>query len=519
LLQASFLPTGLAVSPSFGESLGGGRAAAWAPPYPQSPFHAQTSMRADQEYLARRSGAPSSFNPPSYPMSNQQMYWQEEAFGETFGQSLATQGPQQPPAGRAESFTESLNRGPTPAYYQMYAGGPAQPAANALGPKELEGESLAESLIRRSRSGVPATGAAAPRARADNPPLRGGGQPSFAAELVVPNNELPGETLAESLIRRSRGGGMPAASDTAPNYPYPSYAVEGAVKAARAPAFAPGLMRTTSLYDEYMARRELGAGHAESFAESITRLRPEHAPQRPRRQPVWGNEGAAAQVQVPPPTLTTDLLGMLTQNGSHSDVAVVALYGEAEPVTFAAHASVLSLRSPVFRQQLEAAQREGNGMRTITVRNTPPRVLKALLHFLYTDDFEQVKAALDEDDGASRRRWRLQAVLAAAHEYQVARLLRWCEQQLCEHISGDAVCFLLQLAHQYEAAALEQNCLNFIRANMAQVVVKPEFAALPAALLVKVHMHSAGVESPESRKMKRDADGEQMYGEQMYRRM
>ena len=42
----------------------------------------------------------------------------------------------------------------------------------------------------------------------------------------------------------------------------------------------------------------------------------------------------------------------------------------------------------------------------------------------------------------AQRMAQLQAVLAAAHKYQVTRLLRWSEQQLCEHISADTVCSL-----------------------------------------------------------------------------
>jgi len=89
---------------------------------------------------------------------------------------------------------------------------------------------------------------------------------------------------------------------------------------------------------------------------------------------------------------------------------------------------------------------------------------------------------------------KLQAVLAAAHKYQVPRLQLWTEQQLCGVISCEMVCSLLGLAHVYEATALERNCLEFMAANMANVVARPDFTSLSADCLVKFNMHCAGVE-------------------------
>ena len=242
----------------------------------------------------------------------------------------------------------------------------------------------------------------------------------------------------------------------------------------------------------------------------------------------------ALRIDVPPSTLAADYLAMLT-SGSHSDLTVVAAYGEAtEPERFAVHANVLSARSAVFRASLEHGMSE-SASRTITVTDVPPPALKALLHFLYTDDFEQVQAVLRESDSAAaassaassstaacsstdtpsskaaapdttQRMAQLQAVLAAAHKYQVTRLLRWCEQQLCESlVSCETVCSLLGLAHVYEATELEQYCLRHMKNNMAAVAERPEFAALAPACLVKLNLHCAGVESAESRKRKHGA--------------
>ena len=117
----------------------------------------------------------------------------------------------------------------------------------------------------------------------------------------------------------------------------------------------------------------------------------------------------------------------------------------------------------------------------------PPPALKALLHFLYTDDFDEVQKVLREEgssggsssssgaaasggasSGAAEQSIaQLQAVLAAAHKYGVLRLLRWAEGQLCDKLSCEMACSLLSLAHVYGATELERNCLAFMKANMA----------------------------------------------------
>ena len=116
----------------------------------------------------------------------------------------------------------------------------------------------------------------------------------------------------------------------------------------------------------------------------------------------------------------------------------------------------------------------------------PPPALKALLHFLYTEDFEEVQKVLREEgssegsssssggasssgaSGAAEQSIaQLQAVLAAAHKYGVLRLLRWAEGQLCDKLSCEMACSLLSLAHVYGATELERNCLAFMKANMA----------------------------------------------------
>ena len=246
----------------------------------------------------------------------------------------------------------------------------------------------------------------------------------------------------------------------------------------------------------------------------------------------------APRVQVPASSLADDLLSML-EDERHADLTLEAVYGDSPPVRLACHASVLSQRSPVFRAALASGMAE-SASRTITVRDVPPTVLKALLYFLYTDSFAQVRRVLREEEGhatfaasssstaaasaasaaasaastavaasavaAANHMSQLQAVLAAAHKYQVTRLLRWSEAQLCELIRVETVCSLLALAHLYEGPELEEHCLHFLKANTAAVVERPEFATLPPRSLVKWNMWAAGVDPADSRKRPRGAE-------------
>eukprot|EP00316_Scyphosphaera_apsteinii_P000229 CAMPEP_0119336428 /NCGR_PEP_ID=MMETSP1333-20130426/91794_1 /TAXON_ID=418940 /ORGANISM="Scyphosphaera apsteinii, Strain RCC1455" /LENGTH=518 /DNA_ID=CAMNT_0007347229 /DNA_START=49 /DNA_END=1605 /DNA_ORIENTATION=- len=221
-------------------------------------------------------------------------------------------------------------------------------------------------------------------------------------------------------------------------------------------------------------------------------------------------------VEVPPSTLVEDMLALLA-SGTHSDLTIEAAYGDVEPMRFTAHANVLSQRSAVFHAALAHGTSECS-TRTIKVTDVPPLALKALLHFLYTDDCEQVERVLSEEGAGTSalaasedassvlRMAQLQAVLAVAHKYQVVRLLKWSELRLCELIDCETVCSLFGLAHMYQGTALEQCCLAFMHDKTAEVVTRPEFATLAPECLVKFNMHCAGVQpNDESKKRKRDA--------------
>ena len=58
----------------------------------------------------------------------------------------------------------------------------------------------------------------------------------------------------------------------------------------------------------------------------------------------------------------------------------------------------------------------------------------------------------------------------------------------------------------YGSPQLEHTCLRFVKANMAAVVQRPDFASLAPALLVKSSMFCAGVGAAAGGKRKRGVE-------------
>ena len=257
-------------------------------------------------------------------------------------------------------------------------------------------------------------------------------------------------------------------------------------------------------------------------------------------------------IEIPPSTLSADLLSMLT-DGVHSDVRVEVVgcadNAAAATTTFAAHACILSQRSDVFRAALSHEMREAE-TKTIRVTDLAPLAVKALLVYLYSGSLDEVDKVLNEEEEATaptaegpatggsgaaaaaqpssssspavvpaasavppsraeQRVAKLEAVLAAAHKYQVARLLAWCEQQLCTTLELPSACALLSLSLLYDATQLTHTCLAFMKAHHAEVVKLDAFGTLPHEAMLRFNMHLAGVDPAEAgggRKRKRAAE-------------
>jgi speckle-type POZ protein len=258
---------------------------------------------------------------------------------------------------------------------------------------------------------------------------------------------------------------------------------------------------------------------------------------------------------VPPPSLSTTMLHLL-EEGTHSDVTFLT-----EGQRFAAHAAIVCSRSEVFAKELSSGMRESRE-REVEIVGIDPLTFKALLRFLYTDDFTmledlitQAEAApsiqqgavqshsrahsnrkrprlgseddttqamlggggggsssealevivgivcVDSADSAAharevKRMHQLQSLLQAAHRYQIHRLQRWCEQQLCGHVQMESVCTMYQLAHQVSAGKLEHVCLEYMTQHFVELAASSsylEFGASSPALVLKFTRYLSGI--------------------------
>jgi len=205
---------------------------------------------------------------------------------------------------------------------------------------------------------------------------------------------------------------------------------------------------------------------------------------------------------VPPPSLSDNLQFLLDNSGS-SDVNFV-VQGES----IAAHSQILSARSDVFNTQFACGMQE-SVTKEVMIDDCDPIVFKAFLRFLYSDSFDCLDPYFD-DDAAPRvsindssaasheinRHEKLQMLLAISHRYQISRLQLWCEANLCKRISIEGVCPTLCQAHLFEAKQLEEKCLDFIKANMNDVVKTDSFGSLSQdwpQVSLKIILHTSSV--------------------------
>ncbi|KAK9059101.1 hypothetical protein SSX86_021720 [Deinandra increscens subsp. villosa] len=175
-------------------------------------------------------------------------------------------------------------------------------------------------------------------------------------------------------------------------------------------------------------------------------------------------------IQVPESDIGLNF-GMLLENMEGSDV-VFNVAGE----TFYAHKLVLAARSPVFRSRF--FEKEGDD-HEIVITDMEPKVFKAMLYFIYTDELNKDELAGSSASSESYVADTLSAkLLAAADEYLLCRLKRMCESRICKDISVNSVGRILALADTYHAMELKAICLRFVSENLAAVMRSEGFEHL-----------------------------------------
>ncbi|KAI3917905.1 hypothetical protein MKW98_000139 [Papaver atlanticum] len=99
-------------------------------------------------------------------------------------------------------------------------------------------------------------------------------------------------------------------------------------------------------------------------------------------------------------------------------------------------------------------------MEIIVVEEFDPFTFKAMLLFLYSDEFLEVHELFDSDSLCTSTTM-AQRLLVAADRYGIARLKLMCEAKLYEDITANNVEDTMELADLHNCTELKTACLNF----------------------------------------------------------
>jgi len=129
---------------------------------------------------------------------------------------------------------------------------------------------------------------------------------------------------------------------------------------------------------------------------------------------------------------------------------------------FSAHKAILCARCPKFRGMFSEHGMKESKEYEVTLE-TKPDVFASLLEYIYCDSISDLTPQLALD------------LFPLADEYLLDDLKEVCERELLKTIAVDNVASLFCAADQYEAKTLRHFCLNFISANLGQLVHHPSF--------------------------------------------
>jgi speckle-type POZ protein len=196
------------------------------------------------------------------------------------------------------------------------------------------------------------------------------------------------------------------------------------------------------------------------------------------------------------PTLGDQVRSMMTDDADKTDCVF-----EVEGERFPAHSLVVAARSSTFRAMLRtgAEMREGTEG-VIRLQDIRAPVFKILLGFIYSDELPDGTGRGTYEGGAAGGRLdgpgagaarhhssedagsqmeldvaMVQHLLVAADRFDVTRLRAICEARLCEMMEVETAATTLALAEQSRAQALKGACLDFIAANLADVMLTDGF--------------------------------------------
>ncbi|KAF8022098.1 hypothetical protein BT93_G2290 [Corymbia citriodora subsp. variegata] len=155
-----------------------------------------------------------------------------------------------------------------------------------------------------------------------------------------------------------------------------------------------------------------------------------------------------------PPSDTGRGLKALLDSGMGTDIDFVV--GDE---SFKAHKLILAARSPVFRAQFSGPFGDRN-IKKLVVEDVDPSIFKAMLDFIYTDEFPDIGEIVGSTSPFASTNVVLHLV-ATADRYCLDRLRLLCESKLGEQITVDMVATTLALADQHQLHQLKAMCLKF----------------------------------------------------------
>ncbi|KAL5229943.1 hypothetical protein ABZP36_028719 [Zizania latifolia] len=167
--------------------------------------------------------------------------------------------------------------------------------------------------------------------------------------------------------------------------------------------------------------------------------------------------GVAPKIEAPLSNVLDHLAGLLYDKDT-ADVTFVVQDEE-----FAAHKTVMAMRSPVFKAELYGPMKDTNPR--ITIDGMEQELFRALLHFIYTN----AMLAMDDDDD---RLHLLCHLLEAADRYAVEKLKLIYEGLFCKNLNVDIVVSTLVLANQHNCQRLKEACVEFLLSSKMEGVLE-----------------------------------------------
>lgn len=186
------------------------------------------------------------------------------------------------------------------------------------------------------------------------------------------------------------------------------------------------------------------------------------------KDPLVTETEATSEIVLPPSEMAKDFEKLLeSKQGADITFSVKGEY-------FLAHRIVLAARSPVFMAELCGQWKEKESL-CITVEDMEPTAFKALLQYIYTDNF----LPMEEYDDNEKKEI-VHHLLQAADRYSIERLKLACESFLCMNLEVRTVTATLALADQHGCNNLKDACLKYIASpdKMEQVMASEEYEGL-----------------------------------------